>query len=79
VDGVLPIYNCKRASWEGFVIKQILRSFAHHGLLWEAFYLRTGDQYQEKGAQEKHCLKGHKEIQTRETHCRKVLEAEANN
>ncbi len=34
------------ASWEGFVIEQILGSLAYRGLLHDAFYLRTGDQYE---------------------------------
>lgn len=34
------------ASWEGFVIEQILGSLDHHGLVHEAFHLRTGDQHE---------------------------------
>jgi predicted AAA+ superfamily ATPase len=34
------------ASWEGFVIEQVLGSLNHHGLPHEAFYLRTGDQFE---------------------------------
>lgn len=34
------------ASWEGFVIEQILGSLGHHGIGAEAFYLRTSDQYE---------------------------------
>ena len=34
------------ASWEGFVIKQVLGALRHLGINVEAFYLRTNDQYE---------------------------------
>ena len=34
------------ASWEGFVIEQILGSLDHRGLVHEAFHLRTSDQHE---------------------------------
>jgi hypothetical protein len=34
------------ASWEGFVIEQVLCSLGHRGIGMEGFYLRTSDRYE---------------------------------